>query len=272
MEIISVLGCGWLGLPLAGYLIEKGYQVKGSTRTPGELKVIESCGIKPFYLVLGPHLRGDGIDDFFNCDVIVINFPPERREDIVEYHQAQIGSLIARIKLSPITKVLFVSSTSVYPEINRDVFEDERALPEKASGEALLAVERKLTDCAEFKTTVIRFGGLIGYDRMPGRFLAGKTGISGGEAPVNLIHRDDCIRIIYKIIELDTWGEILNACADEHPLRKEYYVAQAEKLGLEPPKFNETGRAGYKIVRNDRLKRLLGYEFKYPDPSSIDEG
>lgn len=272
MKIISVLGCGWLGLPFADYLIEKGYRVKGSTTTPGELGVIESHGIKPFYLVLDPDLRGDGIDDFFNSDVIFIGFPPERRDDIVEYHQAQISSLIARIRCSPINKVLFVSSTSVYPELNREVFEDERALPEKASGKALLAVENRLGDCAEFKTTVVRFGGLIGYDRMPGRFLAGKSGISGGEAPVNLIHRDDCIRIIHKIIELDIWGEILNACADEHPHRKEYYIAQARKMGLKPPKFNETGRTSYKIVRSDRLKMLLGYEFKYPDPSGIDDG
>jgi nucleoside-diphosphate-sugar epimerase len=272
MEIISVLGCGWLGLPLADYLIEKGYSVNGSTTTPGKLDVMESRGIKPFYLVLEPGLRGRDIDDFFHSDVIVINFPPEKRKDIVEYHRAQISSLIAQIKLSPINKVLFVSSTSVYPNVNREVFEDEMALPEKASGKALSAVEKMLAACAEFKTTVLRFGGLIGYDRMPGRFLAGKSGISGGYSPVNLIHRDDCIRIINKIIELGVWGEVLNACADGHPLRKEYYVAQARKTGLEPPRFLESGRAGYKVVRSDRLKRLLGYEFEYPDPSDIAEG
>lgn len=271
METISVLGCGWLGLPLADYLIRNGYELQGSTRTPGELGVIESRGIKPFYLVLDPDLRGENIEDFFKCDVLVIDFPPERREDIVEYHQAQISSLIARIKLSGIKKVLFVSSTSVYPDLDRDVFEDEQALPEKPSGAALLAVEKKLRDCTEFETTVIRFGGLIGYDRMPGRFLAGERGIAGGGAPVNLIHRDDCIRIIHRIIELDIWGETLNACADEHPVRKEYYIAQAEKLGLEPPLFNEGGRTGYKVVRSDKLKRLLQYEFKYPDPSHIDD-
>ena len=28
MESISILGCGWLGLPLAEHLIKKGYKVK----------------------------------------------------------------------------------------------------------------------------------------------------------------------------------------------------------------------------------------------------
>jgi hypothetical protein len=61
----------------------------------------------------------------------------------------------------------------------------------------------------------------------------------------------------------------LNACADEHPSRKDYYTAQALRLGLDPPQFKEIGKAGYKIVNSGRLKKLLGYRFKYPDPSGI---
>ena len=269
METISILGCGWLGLPLADYLIGEGYDVKGSTRTPGELEVIKAHGIKPFYIVLDPELRGDNIDDFFNCDVLVVNFPPERREDIPEYYPAQIGSLVARIETSSVKRVLFASSTSVYPDTNREVSEGDRAIPTKPSGKALLEAERLLRDSSMFETTIIRFGGLIGYDRMPGRFLAGKRDITGGDVPVNLIHRDDCVGIIHKIIQWKIWGETLNACADGHPVRREYYTAQAEKLGLSPPDFREGGAGGYKVVKCDKLKRLLDYEFKYPDPSGI---
>ena len=271
METISVLGCGWLGLPLARYLIDKGYYVRGSTRTPGELEVMRASGIEPFYLVLDPALRGDNLDDFFKSDLIIVNFPPERRPDIVDYHKAQINALLSRLRNSHIGKVMFVSSTSVYPELNREVSEDEEALPTKPSGSALLQVERLLQGCPEFKTTVIRFGGLIGYDRKPGRFLAGQKEITNGDSPVNLIHRDDCIAIIHRIIEKNVWGETFSACADLHPKRKDYYTTQAEKLGLEPPVFNKSGESSYKIVRSDKLKRLLGYKFVYPDPSSIDD-
>ncbi len=270
METISILGCGWLGLPLADYLIGKGYKLKGSTRTRSELEVIKSHGIEPFYLVLDPDLRGDNVDDFFNCDVLVVNFPPERRDDIAEYHTSQIRSLIARIESSPLTKVLFVSSTSVYPDLGREVSEDDDAPPEKPSGIALLEAERLFRLSSRFETTIIRFGGLIGYDRMPGRFLAGRKGITGGNAPVNLIHRDDCLGIIHRIIERSVWGETFNACADEHPLRKEYYTAQALKLGLDPPGF-EDGGGGFKIIRSDKLKKLLEYRFKHPDPRFIDD-
>lgn len=269
MKTVSVLGCGWLGLPLARYLIEKGYELKGSTTTPSQLEVMRASGIKPFYLVLDPDLRGDNPDEFFKSNVLVVNFPPERRQDIVDYHRAQINALITRLKDSLVEKLIFVSSTSVYPEVNREVSEDEDALPTKTSGLALLEAEELLQRCPEFKTTVIRFGGLIGYDRKPGRFLPGKKEITNGDSPVNLIHRDDCIAIINAIIEKDVWGETLSACADLHPKRRDYYTAQAEKLGLEPPVFRSTGESSYKIVKSDKLKRLLNYKFIYPDPSSI---
>jgi nucleoside-diphosphate-sugar epimerase len=269
METISILGCGWLGLPLAEFLLGKGYKVKGSTTAQSGLDEIKSRGIEPFYLVIDPGLRGEGIGDFFDCDALVVNFPPERRDDIADYHPEQIRSLIAGLAGSRVKKVLFVSSTSVYPDLGREVTEDENAPPSKQSGIALLRAEKLLRDSGSFATTIVRFGGLIGYDRMPGRFLAGKKGIEGGEAPVNLIHRDDCVAIIHGIISQNLWGVILNACADEHPSRKDYYTAQSLRLGLEPPQFKESGKAGYKIVNCGRLKKLLGYRFKYPDPSGI---
>lgn len=270
METVSILGCGWLGLPLAEYLIEKGYTVKGSTRTLGKLKVLKNKGVKPFLIDLDPYLNGGDSDDFFKSDILVINFPPERRDDVVDYHRAQINSLLSRIKISQVEKLLFISSTSVYPELNREVYEDEEALPSKLSGKALLEAEGILKGSDDFQTTVIRFGGLIGYDRKPGRFLAGKREIKNGDSPVNLIHRDDCIEIICRIIEENIWGETFNACADLHPKRKDYYVAQALKMGLEPPVFSPGVKTGFKMVNSDRLKRVLNYKFKYPDPSLID--
>ncbi len=271
METISILGCGWLGLPLAEYLVERRYGVKGSARTKEELAVLESRGIEPSLLVLDPDIRGENLDNFFKSDVLIINFPPERRDDIVSYHKLQVSSLIDRIKLSSIKKVVFVSSTSVYPDLNCEVFEEETRPPTKSSGKALLIVEGLLNNSDEFKTTVLRFAGLIGYDRKPGRFLAGKKEVSNGEAPVNLIHRDDCISIIHRIIEKGIWSDTFNACADLHPIRKDYYIKEANKLGLTPPTFTRSEKYTYKIVSGMKLRKRLDYSYKYPDPLRIDD-
>ncbi len=269
MKTISILGCGWLGLPLAEQLLQAGYRVKGSTTAKNNLALFESRGIEPFYLKLDPKLRGENLDDFFSSEVLIINFPPERREDIVDYHQAQISYLISAIKTSRVTRVIFVSSTSVYPDLRREVFEDEKSPPSKLSGKALLAVEELLLNCTAFETTILRFGGLIGYDRMPGRFLSGRKDVANGDAPVNLIHRDDCIGVIRRVIEKDLWGEVLNACADIHPSRRDYYTSQAERIGVEPPQFKNGGDVDFKLVSSNKLKHLLSYQFIYPDPSII---
>lgn len=263
---ISILGCGWLGLPLGKYLVEKGFAVKGSVTSEETFPVLEQYGLVPTKLILSPELQGENTRSFFACDLLIVSFPPERRPDIEEYLPAQLQSLIAHIIRNKVPKVLFISSTSVYPDVNREVFEHENLPASKGSGKALKIAENMLLEQSAFVTTVLRFGGLVGYDRLPGRYLAAKKEVPNADAPVNLIHRDDCIEIIYQLISQDIWGEVFNACADEHPLRKDYYRQAALRIGLEPPVFSSEGSSTYKIVNSDKLKRRLNYTFKYADP------
>ena len=85
------------------------------------------------------------------------------------------------------------------------------------------------------------------------------------EGFVNMIHRDDCIGIIREILRQKCWGEILNACADTHPTRRDFYSLAAAKVGRTDLVFNEQADHHYKIVSSQKLKALLGYEFTYGD-------
>lgn len=266
-QTISILGCGWLGLPLGGYLIKKGFIVKGSTTSLDNFGALKLKGIIPFQLqITDTIISSDNLNEFFNADILIINIPPERRSDIEQYHEAQFGLLISELRRTFIKQVLFVSSTSVYPTLNREVFEDETAEPTKASGKALKQVEQMLKAQTNFSATLVRFAGLIGYDRLPGRFLAGKTNVQNGNVPINVIHQDDCIELITQIICQNAWGEVFNACADEHPTRKEFYTLAAKKIGLEIPSFAVETENDFKIINSNKIKRHLGYSFKYPDP------
>ena len=269
MRTVSVLGCGWLGLPLSIFFIENGYSVKGSTTDRNNLKNLTENGIGPYILNLDPELNYNKCKDFFETDTIIINFPPERRDDIVEYHKSQILNLRDAIVKSGIKKALFVSSTSVYPEVNREVTEEDNLKPTKQSGKALTEAESILIESNEFKTTVLRLAGLIGYDRNPRNFLKKRKVISKINSPVNLIHRDDCVRIIFKIVENDIWNETFNACADIHPNRKEFYIKEAGLAGVELGEFDKFVEADYKLVSNKKLKDKLNYSFKYPNPLEI---
>lgn len=246
---VSILGCGWLGEALAKYLLEKEYEIKGSTTSKEKLKRLKSLGINPFILDLDKKQLND---DFLNSDILIIS---------VAYKSVEgFKKLISLIEKSPVTKLVFISSTSVYYNTNSDVTEesDVKACP-------LSKIESLLISNTKFKTTVIRFGGLIGYDRKPGNFFSNSKAIDQPNGFVNMIHRDDCIQIIEQIIDKGIWDQTLNACADGHPTRREFYTKAATEIGKDIPEFNEKSIHAFKIISNQKLKTLLDYKFKFPD-------
>lgn len=267
---ISILGCGWLGLPLGAALVKQGYSVKGSVTQQERMSALAEKGISPYeVMITDTEIIAADMPGFLQSEVLIINIPPSRRPDIHLYHQAQISLLVEQVKKSPVKQVLFVSSTSVYPDVNGEVYEHEVAPPDKESGKALLAAEKILRTSVAFMTTIVRFAGLIGYDRLPGRFLAGKKNVGNGDAPINVIHQDDCIALLTGIIQQQAWGDIFNACADEHPRRRDFYTKAALNAGLEPPTFAAATDPHFKIIIAEKIKQRLNYSLKYPDPMTL---
>jgi len=264
---ISILGCGWLGLPFGVQLTKKGYSVKGATTRHEKLETIRKKSIEPYLIKLSPEINRDYDPSFFDTDILVVNVPPGRkRTGVVDFHVAQMRSLIHALHNTPVSKLLFVSSTSVYPNLSREVKEEDAGSPDRESGQALLQVENLLKENSNFTATIVRFAGLFGGNRNPGRFLSGKTLDNNGEAPVNLIHLDDCIAVLSAIIEQARWGTVYNACADAHPSKKAFYTAAAQKLGIPPPVFAGKEKGSFKVINSDKLKKEVGYKFKYPNP------
>ncbi len=286
MKQISILGCGWLGLPLAKALIEKGFSVKGSTTSTDKLSILENAGIQPFLIALSEDKAEGNLDGFLeNSEILIIDIPPKLRGSGTDSSTAlrktfveKIKNIIPQIEKSAIEKVLFVSSTSVYAEDNSIVTEDSILNPETESGKQLVQVEQLLQSNSSFKTTVLRFGGLIGEDRHPIPFLAGKRNLENPKAPINLIHQVDCIGIILRIIEKslrtpefsgqtdnEVWGETFNAVAPFHPSREEYYTQKAIDLGLELPQFNLESPTFGKTILSAKVETVLGYSFLKPN-------
>lgn len=267
-QVISVLGCGWLGLPLAEQLVKYGYTVKGSTTSPEKLDLLQAKGISPYLLNLSPdNLLTESINDFLNADVLVLNIPPKLRSDGGKSYLQQMHNLIKALFESRISRILFVSSTSVYQDLNRVVTEEDISFTyELEPNNMLLQAERLFQDREDWITTIVRFGGLVGGERHPGRFLAGKKHLPNGDTPVNMIHLDDCVAILCRIVEQERWGEVYNACADAHPLRKDFFLKAAESLGLTPPEFDNMKETHFKLIKSQKLKDELAYVFLHPDP------
>ncbi|RYU86492.1 SDR family oxidoreductase [Mucilaginibacter terrigena] len=257
---VSILGCGWYGLALAKKLVTNGFAVNGSTTSADKLAVLAAEGLNPFLIDLSD--KNANYDPaFFICDVLIIAIPPKSRSgEGVEYvHKLQ--HVIDAIHRVSVKKVILISSTGVYSEQNMEMNELSDPNPNTQSGLILFEAEELFRRQTAFKTTIIRFGGLVGPGRDPGRFFAGKKDIPNGLAPVNMIHQDDCIGLTFAVLKKDAFGHKLNACAPHHPPKFAFYTQAAAKAGLEQPAFLPELRE-WKIISSVYTGKVLGYDYK----------
>lgn len=268
MKRISILGSGWLGFPLALELSQANFHIKASSRTPERLAYLRKASIDAYAydIDVSDTRKSTHENDFLQADILIINITSKSIEAFTR--------LISEIEKSTIQQVLFISSTSVYQNSA-----DLDALPvtedsiEQLTPCPLLDIENLLQHNAHFKTTVIRFSGLIGYQRHPGRFFLAKTEnddvycktIKNPDAKVNMIHRDDCLGIINAVIKQNCWGEVFNACASQHPTRREFYQAALNHLGEYEPVFSGQTDSVGKVISNKKVKQQLGYSFIHND-------
>jgi nucleoside-diphosphate-sugar epimerase len=267
MTKISILGCGWLGLPLAKTLISKGHSINGSTTSENKLSILKDAGINSFLVTVESESVSENTTIFLaESEILVIDIPPKLRTiDPNSEKKAfveKIKNLIPFIAKSTVKKVLFVSSTSVYGDDNGLVTEETIPNPDTESGKQLVLAEKLLQENQNFDTTILRFAGLIGEDRHPVKFLAGKENLENPDTPVNLIHLNDCIGIIDEIIHQSKWNEVFNAVAPFHPTREDYYTQKAIEMNLPEPKFGSEKSNIKKVVSSENIENTLNYKFK----------
>ncbi len=249
---ISVIGCGWLGLPLAETLTKQGHQVLGSTTSVEKLSILESKQIIPVLLKLDPMPVGKGFNQLFQSEVAIINIPPRRKYNSPEFYEEQIKYLKYQLQQSSVKKVIFISSTSYYPNTNSIVDTDILFDFEKGSSKAVVKGEQQISQI-EQDLIILRCGGLMGKDRIPGKWFAGKS-TKGGDNAVNYIHIEDVISVISKLIEV--WPQsnpqkVYNLVSPEHPKKKEVHSKMADKYNFAPPIWVEPSITSSKIVESD---------------------
>ncbi|HAS57623.1 MAG TPA: epimerase, partial [Algoriphagus sp.] len=119
MNKISIIGLGWLGLPLAKNLQEKGYEVIGSTTTGEKVKKLEAEGITSVQFSLEPYPKGLGFQKLFEAEILVITIPPRSRTQSGERYLEELKFLKSMLQNTSVKKLVFVSSTGIYPEKNQ---------------------------------------------------------------------------------------------------------------------------------------------------------
>jgi nucleoside-diphosphate-sugar epimerase len=292
MNSISILGCGWLGLEAANFFIDKGIQVNGSTTSKDKLEILKSKEINSFHLELNEEninkfsSRSDEFfKDFFETDICLINIPPPREDK--QFYKTQMefiqNHLLENKKATK--KVIFISSTSVYKDynakLNKEVIESDVQKLEEANRKDIFEAENVFVEASattDLEVCILRAGGLMGAERVAGKYFASKKNLNTGNIPVNFIHRKDLINIISVIIEKinkktlfnDKKGnkhEVFNVVCSLHPIRQKVYQKNAIDYNFEAPTFqNNEQTPDYKIINSNKLQKELGYEFIYPNP------
>ncbi|WP_046247012.1 Rossmann-fold NAD(P)-binding domain-containing protein [Hymenobacter terrenus] len=264
---VLVLGCGWLGLALARSLVATGHRVLGTTTSPETMATMDTAGIEPHLLRLGPDFNAPGEALLHRllsaADVLVLNVPP--RAASAGGYPTLLRPVHRAVAAAGTKHVLFVSSTSVYPDEPRLMRETDALSTRDAASDVLRAEGHFVPRYGQWKSTVVRLGGLIGPDRAPGRFLAGRRDLAQGNAPVNLVHLTDAVGVLSAIIEHDVWGHTFNVCAAQHPARRDFYPAAAAYLKLESPTFKEENGVSGKTIDSSLVRSILPYTFQHDD-------
>lgn len=255
-KTISILGSGWLGFPLAQYFLQQGCSVKISTTSENRLPEFDELDAEPFIINIDNLLSN--INKFLEANILIINIPSKNVTGFTK--------LLYEVENSEVEKIIFISSTSVYANNNKTIFESDS---EESATNKLLKIEKIFQNSSKIKTAILRFGGLIGYSRNPAKFFGKNSIVSNPEANVNFIHRDDCIQIINQIIMQGVWGETFNCCADTHPTKREFYTQAAKFIGLPAPRFDDSSSNSFKIISNAKVKDRLNYTFLHPDLMKI---
>ena len=160
------------------------------------------------------------------------------------------------------TKVIFMSSTSVYPS-TENIVTEKSIIDSSERAQALQKTENSILNY--FDTSyILRLGGICGYERNSLKKIT-QNKIEYSDTPVNLIHIDDIIMIMMMLINTKNQSDIINVCATHHPSRKEYYQYLCKTLTVKEPQFLPK-KAPFKLVSNNHLKQKYNYTFLMNSP------
>lgn len=263
---VMIMGFGWLGLPLAIKLRQLGMEPIGTTTHPDKKKRIEESYQLPTLLFELPLKGFEEVKAKWNeIDTLIINFPPQGSKNLNEGSLHQFLEILT-LEFPSDKRLIFISSTSVFGPEQGLVNEESKPNPQTIGGIELYQAEEMLLNYHK-NLTIIRPGGLIGGERHPIKFLAGRNDVPGGLAKVHLVFREDLIDLIINLIShpehLKHPPKIVHAFSQLKLNKADYYESMAVKFELKPPRFTNE-----KLENDTKIESLYFEHFLERAPKS----
>ena len=268
MKKVSIIGLGWLGEFAALLLQKQGYLVLGSSTRPEKVELLREKGLDAIHFSLDPDPKGTAYHRLFDSEILIVTLPPRSRHGDGEAYLQQLASLRTLVANSVVKQLVLISSTGIYPNESKAVSytEEEQIFESNAGNSILYRAEQLMKESPSYALTILRMGGLMGADRIPGSYFSGKEQVVG-HTPVNFIHQFDAARMIAWVADQGLWNQTFNGVAPKHPLRREVYAKNASALGILLP-------ASYLEAADEKVGRLIsskkisvtGFSFNFPNP------
>jgi nucleoside-diphosphate-sugar epimerase len=273
---VLIVGCGYVGVPLGASLVQQGHEVFGLRRNSGAEAELRATGIQPIYADITQSDELARLPASLDWVVNCVASAGGNAEEYRRVYRDGTRNLLQRLLPDRLQKFVYTSSTSVYGQDDGSlVTEASPAQPDAETAQVLVETEQLLLDAArrdQFPGVILRVAGIYGSGRGHWfkQFLKNEARIEGqGDRILNMIHRDDVAGSILAALQRGTPGEIYNAVDDEPVSQLEFFRWLAGALGRAlPPSSDPPARkrgATNKRVGNEKLKKAMGYQFKFPN-------
>ncbi|MDP9956229.1 nucleoside-diphosphate-sugar epimerase [Epilithonimonas hungarica] len=247
MKKLGIIGCGWLGTHIGERLSDR-YEIFATTTTESKIEDLNKKGFNTtltnFTDKLDPEMKEWDVASQLDAIIIGIPFSGIRGMQVsMKDRQQNLLKFLGDFK----GQLFLMSSTGVYPEIDKNLVEEDKSPNEVESENFIL--ERF------HQTNILRLAGLMGGQR-----LLKNYNISNLDMLVNHIHYADICSVFEKMLENNSQSKVYNVVAPIHPNKEE--VINAQK-GL--PYSGERTKKG-RTISAEKLIKELDFEFLYPDP------
>jgi nucleoside-diphosphate-sugar epimerase len=263
-------GHGFSARALAARLVPEGWHIVGTTRSENKLAEIAETGVEP---LLWPGSDPTALIQEFPNILISAGPGPDGDPLLAELNHA-FATAAADMRW-----VGYLSTTGVYGDHQGDWVDEQTPLtPSTKRGQARVKAEAAWQSIPDIPLHIFRLAGIYGPGRGP--FAKVRKGTARRIIKENQvfsrIHVDDIALALELSLAAPYTGAVYNLCDDDPAPPQDVIGHAAELLGLPIPaaipiedaEMTPMARSFYaesKRVRNDHIKRALGWKPLYPD-------